>query len=327
MDNIEKDNSTLHNIKENPLLDIIDWDKFLFILNKFSILLIALFLTAFMFSYSIIRWTNPIYRAVARIQIESQTQEVRILGGEALAAEKILQENDLRKEIAIITSSVLANAIIDSINLSVRYYKKGEVSSTEYFKNMPFRVEYEVYDSEIYNKKFDIEILNQREFILSYQYPGGNYNMLYEFGESINNERFSMTIYPTVYFNTNSIGNYFFSIHNQKKLISFIKSNLSAYIENDIHSVNISFEDSNKERALLIINLVFHIYEKIKIDSKNKRYIQALNYLRDQLKVARDTINIIRRELSAYPPTVRYYDDNYAAIYKKYPGYRRIYNK
>ncbi len=312
--------------QEKPIYDssnTIDKSKLFFILRTTSIWIITIFIVFISISYSVVRWTKPLYEAETTIQIETKRSPVNILENDPVESIK------LSGEIAIISSTVMFDTVIEVLNLGVSYHYEGDILNDERFGNSPFEVKYKIHNAVVYDKKFSVKILDKEKFILSYQfnsngYDNEEYKMLHRFGEVISTNSLEISLYPTAYGNTaNLVGNYHFFIHSKEYLKEYIEANLTVVVENlSANTINISFIDANRNKAIQILRAINANYAEKSVENKNRKYENSLKYLQNQRKLTRDTISFLEEKINLFPKEIQYTNS------KDYnsSGYHSIFN-
>lgn len=271
------------------------------------VLLIVLGLTG---AYLYLRYTKPVYQSfsVIKIEVQSEAGWLGLVGGNV--AENRLNITKLSGEIEFIKSDLIYEKLKNSLNLEVNYYAKGKVLDLELYKASPFKIFYTIHQEGFYNKAFDVDILNEESFRLSYPQGEAQVQGEYDFGASIISEGMTLRIERTDKFSSDAINNdYYFVINSSGALNSYLNQNLAVEIVNlDASTIGISFTDHNALKARDIVNQIDSAYLDQKLVKNSMATAQTLSFLDDQLDLTKVDLQNAEVNMESFVQENRTYD-------------------
>ncbi|MEO0334741.1 MAG: Wzz/FepE/Etk N-terminal domain-containing protein, partial [Bacteroidota bacterium] len=190
----------------------IDQGKIIALLRKHVWWVVLIILLANLVAHLYIRYTRPIYesQSVVKLGLEKQAN---ILGINTL--EHSL--DNMAGEMELLKSDLFFSRVAEVARMDVSYYIRGRVLFQERYRNSPFRVEYNIYDSQVYDRPFDVEILNDEQFVFSYDQGGKIISRAYQFGEEISNAEFQFIITLTGnYDSVHDDARYYFTVNSER---------------------------------------------------------------------------------------------------------------
>ncbi|QSE97411.1 GumC family protein [Fulvivirga lutea] len=257
----------------------IDLDKAISVLRKSWGWIILIFLLTNVSAYLVVRYTKPLFESSSELKLDVETNATE-LGLTTIGENQNL--NIISGEIELIKSKLFFNKVIDDFNLDAFYFTEGDLLDDEKYKTSPFKVDFEVINESIYDKKIRIEIIDSNSFKLST--PEENSNKVYQFGQVINTNNANLIINKTPYFLSNNERYHYFIINSRSALIAYIEDNLSVVPLNlNANTIKISFQDHNASKARDIVNAVDSIYLKYTNEEKNLENKQKINWLNGEL--------------------------------------------
>ena len=155
--------------EENFLADF-DVSKLIRVVKKKLIYVIFLLIICVVASWIVLRYTKRVYSSSSTLKLEMKgTSE--LLGRGIFSSDENVT-NFLVGEIELILSRSVYEEAVKRLDLNISYFVKGRwwFNYFERFQDSPFEVtEYEVYDASFYNRHLDIQIIDEEEFVLTYQ--------------------------------------------------------------------------------------------------------------------------------------------------------------
>jgi len=248
---------------------------------KWSILLIITSILIATFFYT--KQTTPIYSSSILINIKSDKDSgIKSLfpNGNII---NINMEEKLNYNITILKSRLIISKVLNKIDLSKRFFIKGEWRDRElYKKEIPFLLEFDNKKSDNNNSvQFSIEELDRETF--SFRLKGQNDNnkteYYYKYGQDIKNNKFGLRIYKKDKKSSLKDKKYTIKIeNNEDSLISNILSNLS--VEKKVgRLLNISYEDTVPLRAKDIVTQLVSSYEEYNLHAIQLKDVSNISFL------------------------------------------------
>ncbi|MBR9999090.1 MAG: polysaccharide biosynthesis tyrosine autokinase [Cyclobacteriaceae bacterium] len=264
---------------------IISFDpgKFRTVIRRFLPWILLLLLISITISFLVIRYTKPLYesRSILKLDIKS---EASILGLNNLDEEK--SYNNLLSEIELLKSKLFYNKIIDGVNLNINVFTIGKFLDDERYQNAPFEVKYTVNHPDIYDLRFRVGILNDRQFNLSYNFLGRNFNSNHNFGDPVRTDYFEFLLVKSQFFDPDARDSeFFFRINSRVALLEYIENNFNVEpLKLNTNTIEISFKDYNRQKARDLVNAIDTIYLTYTKEEKMKANSQKIEFLNMQLE-------------------------------------------
>ena len=290
--------------EENFLADF-DVSKLIRVVKKKLIYVIFLLIICVVASWIVLRYTKRVYSSSSTLKLEMKgTSE--LLGRGIFSSDENVT-NFLVGEIELILSRSVYEEAVKRLDLNISYFVKGRwwFNYFERFQDSPFEVtEYEVYDASFYNRHLDIQIIDEEEFVLTYQTATGeDFSKIYKFNTRIKNQYFTLIISLSDTFDKlkSTSDSYFFTLNSPEYQIAYIASSLRANVLNPkAYTIQVSFTDNNPYKAAIVTNTVVDIYFEKTLENKNKVYRQTINYLEDQVRIVQDSLERIEKRIDNY---------------------------
>ncbi len=260
--------------------DSVDLDKLITVLRKSWLWIIILLVLANVSAYLFIRYTKPLYESVSDLKLDIKSES------DLLGIQSATEFENISGEIEILKSKLFFNKVIDATDMEITYNFYGNILNEERYSNSPFQVDYEIKDASIFDRAFELEILSQTEFTLSYQQRGAIIESSHGFGEDITTDQFDFRISVTSNYNDqNGPGNYYFIIHSREALLSYLERNLDVVPVNlNAKIIRVSFRDYNRNKAKDLVNAIDTLYLKYTLEEKNKATVQQIQFINEQLR-------------------------------------------
>lgn len=282
-------------LNEKSLKDIVD--QYL----KHWIWFVLGIILAIFLSLVYLRYTITLYRTEASVIIKDE----KSAGGTEMAAFtefsgflSRFKDSKIDNELAIFKSRRLISEVINELDLNVTYETIGAIKATELYKNRPFVVQFQKFNSDpaiTAIPQLFFEIISTEEFSLSI--PGAMEAKQYSFGTPITLSFGQITVIPALD-NPGSLERNIgvqISVRygNIDKLALAYQKKLKALNEiPNSNVVEISLESSVSDKAEDFINELVHQYNQDAIRDRNQIAKQTSDFIDSRLE-------IITRELDS----------------------------
>lgn len=263
----------------NPNAEAVDFFKLKTILKKNTIWAIIVIFFCVLAAFIYIRYTNVEFQSYAELKLNKRN-EASVFGFNPLSEESS-NLNTLSGEVELIRSKLFLKQVIHKLPLDVTYEVVGRFKNEERYRIKPFSV---TYDSNcvVYNQKIYVDILDERNFRLSLNPDGEDWQSA-TFDEPFlfNNCRFILE--KTENFFSNEM--LFFTINTEENLLDYIESKLAVAPENlSANTIKITFEDYNPYKVQTIVETISELYTDYSRAQKNKANQLKIQFLDEQLK-------------------------------------------
>jgi tyrosine-protein kinase Etk/Wzc len=267
--NIEEDNNFLNDL---------DFEKILNVLKKNLLTMIIIIAITVSASFLYLRYTPPIYQSESILKLNLK-KEARVLG--LIGTDNDQDINQLSGEIELLRSPLLLKRVIENSNLRVSYFTYGQIMDSERYQNSPFRIDIRQISQSLYDRVFDLNILDENKFEIKYLSNGNEVKKTFNFGTEIKVENLNFFVNKTDDFNkTQDSKSFYFIVNSDQALIRYLSQNLTAEIVNMYaNTLKVSFKDHNRQKAKDVVSTVDSLYLKLTLEEKNKANSQKIDFL------------------------------------------------
>ena len=254
-----------------------------------------------------LRYTKPIYRSNAIIQIIQDDQTSNILGTSSLVSD----QNVMSKEIELLKSDVLFNQAISRLNLEISMFAEGEILTQDLYRSAPFEIiVYELRDSSLIDERVDLKLTEKNEislFLNDKELITGPVN------SHLKNELFDIYIRTIKNNNIRELLNsnqIYFQINNRASLISKFKPFLNInQIDEKAKTIEISYDYYNARLSFDMVQSVLNEYLDWERDSKQTAANRTIKFIDTQLdslsrvlKSSKDSLNNYQKRVKILNP-------------------------
>ncbi len=264
--------------EKTDLLDNIDFIKMMEVFRKNIIWIILIMMVSITGAYLFIRYTKAVYVSASEIKLDVKS-EATVLGFNAFEDNL----NNLSSEKELLMSKLFHGRIVDALDLDVGYYAYGNVLFEERYGISPFEVKYEIHDSGIYDRTFNLEFINDETFLLEFEFEG-SHSKQYKYDEVIETAWFTFIISKTPYYQTDSDKKFFFKVFSRDAQLMYIAQNMNVeYLNLNAKTIKITFKDHNRYKARDMVNAIDTLYLRFSSEEKKKTTRQKIDFLNEQL--------------------------------------------
>tara|TARA_R110002049_G_scaffold3502_11_gene26265 strand:+ start:3913 stop:6336 length:2424 start_codon:yes stop_codon:yes gene_type:complete len=233
-----------------------------------------------------LRYTVPIYRVAATIQIEKNDR-----ANQLLQVDELYETSDISGEIELLKSKYLITKAIESLPLKIGYFSKGKFLEKDLYTNSPFKVVLKIADSSLVGKQFFVDFPQPDVAVLSYvNIEGTQITHEIETNTWTKLNEFSIKViledYETFKNNKNQVkqNEFFFTILDKNLLASQLSRNLSISILNpSAKTLQISFTDENPFKARDLVAAIIAEFKVYDINRRKKSSSRIIEFIEDQL--------------------------------------------
>ena len=244
---------------------------------------LGIIIAAMCASFLYIRYTKPIYSAESILKLDIKN-DANLLGLQNPLEQDI---KGIAGEIEILRSRLFFSKVVDAIGMDISYYHPGRSHLVdERYGNSPFHVEYELKNSSLLDRQFDVEILNDDEFYLSCAYLGGRIGDKQKFGAVITTENFKFIINKTNHFDDQkNLVDFYFVLNSKAALIGYLEAHVTVEpINFNANTIKISLSDFNQLKARNLLEAIDTIYLEFTKNAKNLAVEQKIRFLESQME-------------------------------------------
>lgn len=266
--------------KTGNAIEGIDFSKLRTIVRNNRLWILSIFIIINLLTYLLfIRYSPDLYESHSEIKLDIRNEATE-LGINRLVEDQNL--NIMSGEIEIIQSKLFLARVLDSLNIDVSYYNKGEILNYEFFGNQPFTVNYTITREAFYNVPIFVDLENPETVRLRVNQDGAYVSGRY--GEPINLNGLTVTIHRNSNYSVESGLNCFFVINSPEVLLSYLMRNLTVEpINFNANTIRISFKDHNPLKAQAIVNGIDSLYLIFSNEQKTQANRQKIMWLTKEL--------------------------------------------
>ncbi|HEX2617310.1 MAG TPA: GNVR domain-containing protein, partial [Flavobacteriales bacterium] len=195
---------------------------------------------------------------------------------------------DIGNQRRVLTSYDLIDRTLSKLDFDVSYYIIGRFKTSEVYGNMPFSVRMEVLNPKLYEKPFDLRVVNPTTFELSYDRGTGLVTKPFPFNTDIADPDFVLRIDRSPEVAPGNItkyteSDYRFVRHSRSWLVDRYTTGMTVGNPDGTSILEVTVEDEIPTRA------------KMFLDTLSKEYIDYT--LRSEFEINENTVNYIDRQM------------------------------
>lgn len=250
------------------------------ILRKNLIWILLVFLVVNASTYLVIRYWPDEYVSHSELKLDVKN-DASELGIKTFVDDQ--NQNMISGEIELIKSRLFLNRILDSVNLNVSYFNKGDLLNFEFFGNSPFYVtDYVIENPSLYNIPFFVDETAGNSVTVHIGETGRE--ITGHWGDKMELPGIRFTLTKNEKFSRDQKLNSFFIINSRAVLLDYLLRNLNVAPFNfSANTIRISFQDLNPLKAATIVNKIDSLYLQFSNEQKNLANTQKINWLTNEL--------------------------------------------
>jgi tyrosine-protein kinase Etk/Wzc len=274
-------------VRQNDKEDIqdnIDIIKLIEILRKNALWALLIMIASLCAAYIYLRYTKAVFQSASELKLDVKS-DASVFGFNSF--EENL--NNLSSEKELLMSRLFHNQVIDALDLDVSYYVYGNVLYEERYRNSPFEVNYEIKNNGIHDRAINVELLNDKEFLLDMPFDEPN---VYRYGQTVDTPWLTMMVNLTQHYSAdNPDKKFFFRINSRENLLNYIADNMNVeYLNLNAKTIRITFKDYNRYKARDMVNAIDTIYLRYSYEEKKKATRQKIDFLNEQLATTEEKL-------------------------------------
>ena len=263
-----------------------DLGLFIFILRKNLIWIIFIVLLSIFGVFITLRYSVPIYKVSATLQIEKNDR-----ANQLLQVNELYETSDISGEIELLKSKYLILKAIESLPLQVGYYSKGQFLEKDLYTSSPFKADLKVIDSSIIGKSFYIDFINSQTAVLDFIGADGlEQTKKITVDSWVKLKQFELKItledYTTFLNNNDQVkkNDFYFVPLDKNNLVNRIYERLYINILNpSAKTLQISFTDENPSKAKDLVGAIIQEFKIYDVNRRKKSSSRILEFIDDQL--------------------------------------------
>ncbi|HIP36403.1 MAG TPA: polysaccharide biosynthesis tyrosine autokinase [Crocinitomix sp.] len=204
---------------------------------------------------------------------------------------------DVQNQMRILQSKDLIEEIIEKINVNTSYYVVGKLKKKEVFQTLPFIVDVEIINNNLYEKPIGIKVLNDNEYKISYTLNNNDKTFNFFFDSTYVNEDIKLNLKKQYAFTTSNIDGITepeYEIIQHSITYNVNKYRNSMKIENIEHTsiLEITISDQLQARGKMFLDTLTSVY----IDYSKRIQLEVNQNTLENIEKQIDTISVFIRE-------------------------------
>ena len=315
--------------QRGSIIDAKDLRYFLRIVSKnWYFVVIALLLSAvlsYLYSYKL----PDIHGATTQILLKDQevydyqSQVYKNLG-------YVQSYSDIVNQKRVLTSYDLVDATLSKLDFDISYFIVGRFKTTQVYRALPFVVHIDVLDPKLYERPFDLHILDSLKYEISYDRGGKLEKRIFKFNEDARDphNQYFLRIQRAPYVSHRELQrasgtDYQFIKHERQRLVKKYKSRIAVENQEFTTILDVTVEDEVGIRAKMFLDTLSRQYINYSLKSEFDINTNTLEYIDKQLsevsvilethedelqqyKVNKDILNLSREEGLYFSELVKY---------------------
>jgi len=287
--------------QRGSIIDAKDLRYFIRIVSKnWYLVVIALLLSAvlsYLYSYKL----PDIHGASTQILLKDQdvydyqSQVYKSLG-------YVQSYSDIVNQKRVLTSYDLIDATLSKLDFDISYFIVGRFKTTQVYGTLPFVVQMDVLDPKLYDRPFDLQVLDSTKYEISFDRNGRLEKRVFRFNEDVRdpeNQFFlkvqRMPLVSDRELQRASGTDYQFVRHERSGLVKKYKSRIDVSNQDYTTILDVTVEDEVGVRA------------KMFLDTLSKEYIRYS--LQSEFDINRNTIDYIDKQLAEVSVILERHED------------------
>lgn len=285
------------------MIDIQSIKRMLLPLIKGLPIISLIFFAVLIAAAKYIQYSVPMYSSATKVKLDDRTFGISH-NNLYKDFDVFSTKNKVETEVELIKSQTLIRKALQGLNFDVTYNRIGKLKTTELYQNNPFTVAYTTPEGSIFNKNFQIRILNSKEYIFMVHADAEGSRQLFGDTIKIRNAKMCIELNEEVSkapgFHLNDL--YGFSIHSIEKQIKDITDrylDITAQDKN-IPIIRISYMNPSPQKAADFVNTLCDIYIRDYVDHKSFAAKKTLSFLDEQIDKVHLELSAAERRLERY---------------------------
>jgi tyrosine-protein kinase Etk/Wzc len=247
-------------------------------------------------------YTTPIYEATASILIKDQEKSASL--NEMPAIQDLglgTGGKSIDNEIEVLKSRTLMRRVVEKLDLNIQYFIKEGTLTLEKFKDQPINITFIDGKKSVYerNAAFIITPISKSKFLL--KDVKEHVISTNTFGEPVKGNFGNYIITPK-----NSIVYY---LHKDVKIVINKITDVANRYRNEVQvipvnkladAITLSLRDSNKDKAVTILNTLIKEHKLDEIEDKNEISKNTSNFIDSRLALISEELNEVEKDAQSF---------------------------
>ena len=233
-------------------------------------------------------------------------------------------------EMQVLKSYDLIKKAIDKLKdkLQVSYFIVGRVRTTEQFSSIPFEIDINSVNPELYNQQIYFRVIDTSSYELRYVNGGKEKNKIGKFNTECIDLDFNLLVKKTNSITKETIKEiaqiqYLFEIHSMDGLVSQFQTGLTIENPDFTNILQLSYQDIIPERAQLFLDTLSVLYIQNTVEARFDINKRTLDFIDKQMHEVSSVLKEIEDTMQTYKSEKRILDltKEEADYFQKLSGY------
>ncbi|MVM32537.1 polysaccharide biosynthesis tyrosine autokinase [Spirosoma sp. HMF4905] len=250
-------------------------------------------------AYTYLRYATPIYQVSAVLLIKKQDKapdaDDLLKALESTGGDKIVEN-----EIELLKSRTLMQRVVNDLNLSVAYFKKGEIRSyEELYGTSPIWVYTGAMTPLAYQEPIIVRILSNQQYEL--QNEEGQPKGKFTFSQNVKNEygNFRVFLNDSLYNKKNNLIKVTFA--NPQSTADRYKEAINVELLNQKSTVlKLTLEDALPNKGKAILSKLLEAYTFSALTDKNREATNTLQFIDERLRLITGELGTVEKDVESY---------------------------
>lgn len=216
--------------------------------------------------------------------------------------------SQITNQIRVLQSHDLISKTLDKLDFQISYFIVGRVKTTEIPRIDAFTVDMKLIEStgsHLYGTPFDVKIIDNQTFMLSFENNGQSFQRTHKFDTDIFENEYVLRLNRNTMLNHETFdklrdNNYRFIINSKSYLINMYKSALTIKNEEGTSILVLSIKDHLASKAKMFLDSLSYAYIDYTIESQVNLNENTLHYIDLQLEGITHILDSIETDLEQY---------------------------
>lgn len=212
---------------------------------------------------------------------------------------------DIVNQKRVLTSYDLVDRTLEKLDFEVSYFIIGRFKTTQIYANLPFTVQIQLLNNKLYERPFDLHIVDSKQFTISYDGGQGVVTKKFLFNTDIADEDFTLRVTPNVDLKPSTISKYTtsdyrFVRHSRGRQVSKYAKTLDVVNLDYTTILQVTVEDEIAARAKMFLDTLSNEYIKYTLQGDFDINENTLIYIDKQLEEVSGILNEYEDDLQAF---------------------------
>ena len=212
---------------------------------------------------------------------------------------------DISNQKRVIGSYDMIQKVLKKLDLSCSYFIVGRLNTKEFFNELPFKVDVNVLNSNLFEIPIDFKIINKFQYEVNYVLNEKTFNEIHYFDSTQTTNHYSINTQLNTFLDSKRAENfseikYQIIFHNESYWVNNIISNLSVDNIEYTSLLVLNLLDEVPERSRMILDTLAYEYIEYTLENQFRINENTTNYINVQLENVVNVIDSIQYELQNF---------------------------